>query len=245
MKTYELIYNEIKQKIDNGIYHANQQLPSLRDLSKIYNSTPVTVKKSLMILLEKGYLSVKDRVGFFVAAPDTHNLEFTFHEIKSIKSVINEIRIERVENIDTEVILHYYPEEMIAGIITTKNCIAVRRILLSNSMPIAYDIKYLFTRKPINIKSTYSQNYERWIKSMSIVLEHYDVVKELSITVMEDNSYCREILYLDENDSVFEFFQVFRAKNGQIAGLGHTFIPCIELDLKVVNSNIQENRPFI
>lgn len=64
MKIYVMIFNEIKQKIENGLYKVNEQLPSLRELSKIYNTTPVTVKKSLMILQEKGYINAVDRVGF-------------------------------------------------------------------------------------------------------------------------------------------------------------------------------------
>lgn len=100
MKTYEFILNDIQAKIEKGDYKPEEQLPSLREFSKIYTTTPVTVKKSLAILEERGYVYVVDRKGFFVSSGNHKTYTMIFHETKSIDH-LTDIRLETIEEVSS------------------------------------------------------------------------------------------------------------------------------------------------
>lgn len=66
----EVIWQEIKRKIEYGIlndtYLATQKLPSLRQLTKIYQCGNSTMLKILNVMCKEGTLMNKARIGYFV-----------------------------------------------------------------------------------------------------------------------------------------------------------------------------------
>lgn len=64
------IWQEIKQKIEygiiNGTYQSTQKLPSLRQLTEIYQCGNSTMLKILNSMCEEGTLMNKARVGYYV-----------------------------------------------------------------------------------------------------------------------------------------------------------------------------------
>ncbi|EPI01522.1 MULTISPECIES: GntR family transcriptional regulator [unclassified Enterococcus] len=63
---YKMIYMDLKQKIESSTYEINDTLPTEKELSAIYNVSTITVKKSLDLLKEEGYIIRKPRKGSVV-----------------------------------------------------------------------------------------------------------------------------------------------------------------------------------
>ncbi|SFC57331.1 GntR family transcriptional regulator [Alkalibacterium subtropicum] len=66
MKKYEEIYTDIKGKIINGDYTATEQLPFEKDLCEAYNTSKMTVKRALDLLVDEGLIIKRRGSGTFV-----------------------------------------------------------------------------------------------------------------------------------------------------------------------------------
>lgn len=67
------IYQQIADQIKKEIINHNlleEQLPSIRNLSRALEVSVITIKKSYEILLQEGFIYAKGGVGYFVAAID-------------------------------------------------------------------------------------------------------------------------------------------------------------------------------
>ncbi|MEG0377382.1 MAG: GntR family transcriptional regulator [Eubacterium sp.] len=225
MKTYEYILGDIQEKIEKGFYKPEEQLPSLREFAKIYNTTPITAKKSLSILEERGYVYVVDRKGFFVSSSKNKIYTLIFHETKSVDH-LTRVDMQKVEE-ENALDIH---KEFGLTIPKGSRCMKITSVLYNNTIPIGLDIKYLVhhSRAVFPLK-----NPKRLVDSLNLVLSNYDIYKDLEIQIMTDNSLVRELLFLDENDSVFEFKQIYRTATGQIAGVSETYVPCEEIQIKM------------
>jgi len=63
---YRIVYDAIKEKIINGSYHVNEQIPDGETLAKEYKCSVLTVKKALDILVMEGAIVRKRGLGTFV-----------------------------------------------------------------------------------------------------------------------------------------------------------------------------------
>ena len=63
---YQQVATQIKNSILNGSLKCNDQLPSLRSLSKELEVGIITVKKSYEVLLQEELIYSKGAVGYFV-----------------------------------------------------------------------------------------------------------------------------------------------------------------------------------
>lgn len=66
-KKYLSLYRELKDKILTGQYPPNQKIPSKRVLADRYGVSVITVEKSLFLLMEEGYITSKEKSGYFVS----------------------------------------------------------------------------------------------------------------------------------------------------------------------------------
>ena len=66
MQKYVIISNDIRNKIVNGEYVANQQIPFEKDMCIHYNASKMTVKKALDILVAEGLVIKRRGSGTFV-----------------------------------------------------------------------------------------------------------------------------------------------------------------------------------
>ena len=65
---YFALYSELKNKIINGEYKAGEKLPSKRTMADKTNSSLITVERAYSMLDDEGYISAKERKGYFVSA---------------------------------------------------------------------------------------------------------------------------------------------------------------------------------
>lgn len=54
MTKYERIANDMKEKIENGIYKPNDQLPFEAEMCEAYGVGRITVKKAMDLLVNEG-----------------------------------------------------------------------------------------------------------------------------------------------------------------------------------------------
>ena len=66
-KKYISLYRELKDKMVSGQYLPKQKLPSKRVLADRYGVSVITVEKALFLLIEEGYITSKEKSGYFVS----------------------------------------------------------------------------------------------------------------------------------------------------------------------------------
>lgn len=86
---YLRIYNDIVGKIENGIYDINDKLPSEHILMKEYNVSRDTIRKSLNILEQNGYIQKTKGKGSFVL--DINKFNFPVSGVVSFKELTNKM----------------------------------------------------------------------------------------------------------------------------------------------------------
>lgn len=95
---YEIIKNKIEEKIKEGVYKANDKIPSESELCQMYGSSRITVRKALDELVTMGVLYRQQGIGTFVRPKE--NLT------------------NRVESRKVLLVLPNYPELFSAGIVS-------------------------------------------------------------------------------------------------------------------------------
>ncbi len=70
-KKYLTIYKEIKEKILSGEYEEGAHLPSKRVLADKRGVSVITTEKAYNMLLDEGYITARERSGYFVSKLET------------------------------------------------------------------------------------------------------------------------------------------------------------------------------
>jgi DNA-binding LacI/PurR family transcriptional regulator len=65
---YQLVYHTLKHRIEEGIYPEGSRIPSTRDLAEEFGTTPVTIDRSLGLLVTENYIRRVAKSGSFVNA---------------------------------------------------------------------------------------------------------------------------------------------------------------------------------
>ncbi len=89
MTKYEYIYQELVEKIKNNVYEAGDLLPGELELMKIYDASRDTIRKSLNLLVQDGYIQKSKGRGSIVL--DMHRIEFPIAGVVSFKELAPEL----------------------------------------------------------------------------------------------------------------------------------------------------------
>lgn len=85
LSKYQQIYEDLKQKIEKNEIQANTFLPSENELMNIYQSSRDTIRKSLSLLQQNGYIQTNKGKGSFVL--DHDKIAFPVSGLKSFKEL--------------------------------------------------------------------------------------------------------------------------------------------------------------
>lgn len=88
MSKFKEIANDVKSKIISGEFAINSLLPSESKLMEQYDSSRQTVRKSLQLLSEAGFIQTQRGKGSYVL--DRNHLDFPFSELTSYQEVIKQ-----------------------------------------------------------------------------------------------------------------------------------------------------------
>ncbi|MBQ8321032.1 MAG: PLP-dependent aminotransferase family protein [Clostridia bacterium] len=67
-KKYVKLYKEIKEKILSGEYPGGKKLPSKRVMADLHGVSVITVEAAYDVLIDEGYITPRERSGYFVSA---------------------------------------------------------------------------------------------------------------------------------------------------------------------------------
>ncbi len=213
MKEYENIVEDIKKKIINGTLVAGDKLPSIKDMTKIYQVSSITVRNSLSILTNEGYIYTKERSGCFVKKSENDKFFLNFNEFTNIKDPILSIKTMGVSQIfDFNEINNNQNKNL--------QTIKLRRIFNSYlDAPIAYDVKYLIHHFKGNVTKFFLNNT---FEQLNKYLEK-ELAKTLEIRIITPTQEIMNALKVSDDIPVFYFKQKYFNANKQLILVGKTY----------------------
>lgn len=143
---YIKIAEEIKNKINRAELKPGDAIASEAALCKEFGTSRMTVRKSLAILANEGYIYSIPGKGNFVRKPQ-HNKYILYYD--EMNNAINSV--DKTKLLEVNIIM---PDEKLADelqITRNKNVIMIRRLFYTDGDPVAYDVKYLIYRKGMPI----------------------------------------------------------------------------------------------
>lgn len=92
MSKYEQIYKKVLNKIENNEYKVGETLPGEFELMKIFDSSRDTIRKSLLLLVQNGYIQKSKGRGSIVL--DYRRYEFPISGVVSFKELASSMNQE-------------------------------------------------------------------------------------------------------------------------------------------------------
>lgn len=216
MKEYENIVEDIKSKIIDNTLTAGDKLPSIKEMTKIYNVSSITVRNSLSILANEGYIETRERSGCFVKESENDLFQMYFNEITNIKETILDTKILSISPIFDFNGLEDFDAKNSEDIRTIK----IRRTFNSYlDAPVSYDIKYLIHHFSGDTKKMF---YYDNLRRIDYFLER-EINKILEIRLIKPTQDIVSALKVSDNTPVFYFKQKYYNKYKQLVAVGQTY----------------------
>ncbi|MBW2063760.1 MAG: GntR family transcriptional regulator [Deltaproteobacteria bacterium] len=137
---YVQLINILKGQIAAGTYLPGSRLPSESQLCKRYKVSPMTVRRSIKVLLDQGVVTTIQGSGTFVRAPDMGEARFSLEEFHSLfKDKVN-TKVKILEAMVTRAD-HRIGGKL--GLPPGERVILIRRLLLRKTKPFIYHREYL------------------------------------------------------------------------------------------------------
>jgi GntR family transcriptional regulator len=183
---YQHIIKEIKNKIKESILKPGDAIPSENSLCDIFGVSRMTVRKSLAILVNEGYITSIPGKGSFVNEPDSKKYILYYNEMTNLIDSIDTIKLIKVK------IIRPAPKLIDnLNIPRSKKIIMVKRVHYSNGEAIAYDEKYLIYHKGMPIVEK-EIKYSTFPEIVSRYTSLFAIKKELTISAqMPDKKISR------------------------------------------------------
>ncbi|MBM4305762.1 MAG: GntR family transcriptional regulator [Deltaproteobacteria bacterium] len=145
---YVQLVNILKEQIAQGIYLPCDRLPSESELCKQYHVSPMTVRRSINVLLDQGIVSTIQGSGTYVKAPDLGGVTFKLEEFQNIFKDKERTKVKVLEALITK------SDEITANrlaIIVGEKTILIRRVLIRDGDPIIFHKEQLIydPKRPI------------------------------------------------------------------------------------------------
>lgn len=137
---YLQIADTITEQIGAGVYRAGDQLPTEPQLRAEYGVSPMTVRRAIRILLDRGLVTTTQGKGTFVRSPDMGEAIFRLHEItdlwiedSSVTVLLLEARI-RAADEKVATMLELSPGDPI---------VFLRRVIQRKDQPLIYQLEHV------------------------------------------------------------------------------------------------------
>jgi DNA-binding GntR family transcriptional regulator len=145
---YQHIANTIAEQIGAGVYRPGDQLPTEAQLRARFGVSPVTIRRAVNLLLDRGLVSTTQGKGTFVRSLDMGEAVFKLHEItemwtgdESVEVLLLEARI-RPGDGPAAFMLHREPGEPL---------VYLRRLIQRRGVPLIYQVEHVVydERRPL------------------------------------------------------------------------------------------------
>lgn len=207
---YLQLANILMRQISEGVYRPGDLLPSETQLVRLYGISPMTVRRSINLLSDKGVVTAEQGKGTFVKHLELSAAKFDLQELQDLLSNGDDAD---VKLLDVVVIM---ANEKIANklkIPLNAPTIYIRRLFKENGQPIFYHRAYLVydPRRPIveaemdvtTLKGLFMHNENTLLKRGQLTIDSVmmnEEEAELLHTNIPSAAFLLEHLFLDFND---------------------------------------------
>jgi GntR family transcriptional regulator len=197
---YLSIVDSIKKKIREQVYRPGDMLDSEAAMMKEFNASRMTIRKSLSLLSNEGYIYSVPGKGSFVCVPETNLYQFRFNKYENLIVPIEEVKL-----LDVSVIEEIEGTERIReklGIRTTgERILKASRLLLSGGKNTALEyiyFMYLPNRPVVESQLKFANHLEGIEQQLAFSLK-----KELYICCKEARPEICASLGCREDEMIF------------------------------------------
>lgn len=142
--SYEPVYSQLanilRRQIAEGVYRPGDQLPSEAELCRMYDVSPMTVRRSINLLADQDVVSTAQGRGTFVRALELSTATFHLDKLQELFTQDDDTEIKlldvRIVVADSRITRKLQLEE-------GQNVIYIRRLLTRRGEPIFYHRAYL------------------------------------------------------------------------------------------------------
>ncbi len=137
---YLQIANALTDEIAAGVYRAGDQLPTEPQLRARYGVSPVTVRRAISILLDRGLVTTTQGKGTFVRSTDMGEAIFRLQEITDVWTDDDSVEVQLLE---AGIVL---ADEQVAGklqLAPDALVVLLRRLITRKGMPLIYQVEYV------------------------------------------------------------------------------------------------------
>lgn len=195
---YDLIEQDLANKIIHGIYPVNTYLPSENELCELYGTSRETVRKALAMLLELGYIQKIKGKGSIVL--DVSRFFFPVSGIKSFKE------LNQSQDMHSRTKLITLEPRLVPNKTFNLdnddqlNATYIERLRTVNDEPIIIDIDYILSAVVANIPERAAKNslYEYFEDELGLDISY----ATKTITVEKPTEHQRQLLKLPANKDV-------------------------------------------
>ncbi len=165
LSIYHIIVEDIKTKILKGELKSGDMVPSENQLSREYDTSRVTVRKALSVLINEGYIFTVQGKGNFVSDPNLYEYEFQFkNEEHSLDTKLISVEIVKPTT-DIRIHMQHHSNDKI---------VEIKSYLTYDGDIIGYALKYMPYRPKepilekefhyINLEETADNNFGETVK---------------------------------------------------------------------------------
>ena len=224
--TYQVVYEDLKDKILDKTFQPGEKLPSFSELCELYNVSNITVRKSIELLRQNGYVHSRPRVGNFVNEIKNEVYALRYNQRTSMKHEPKDVKVLSVDSVDLEEMKQYSKVRPNRR----AKCIKIARIHFFGQLPVMYELIFILHNPRLNI---HSFNEERWINDGIGVINNYDINKKFYLSVDNHCKMVKDKLYLEEEDSMFRILIEYYTKQNRFAGISVSFASCDDIDFRI------------
>lgn len=200
---YLAIVASLKDKILKSQLKPGDMLNSETSLMNEYSASRMTIRKSLSLLSNEGYIYSVPGKGNFVCKPEVDIFQFKFNKYDGLNTHIDEVKL-----ISVKVLFPSKQIDRILNLEENQKAVEVKRILFSDQKAIAMEIIYLpyVHHQPVIEDMLKFANYLKPVEEkLAFVLD-----KSLNITVTMPTEEVREKLALSEYEPIFEITEIIK-----------------------------------
>jgi GntR family transcriptional regulator len=151
-KAYEPAYlqliNIIRDQISRGIYRSGDRLPSESKLCRLYQVSPMTVRRAINVLIEQGVVSTAQGRGTFVSPLQLSKVSFGLDEFHAL---FTEAAATQIKILEASIVKADQTVAAKLHIPLHSRTIHIRRLLSKEGEPWIYHREYLIydPRRPV------------------------------------------------------------------------------------------------
>jgi len=193
---YLTVMDDLRDKIIKGVLKPGDMLKSESEMMKEYAVSRMTLRKSLSLLSNGGYIYSVPGKGYYVRMPEKDLYQFRFHGHESLACTVDAVKLLSV-NIE----ISQGENKNLLNVPENGKIVVMERMSFCGNIPTAVEVVYFAYEKnqPVIEDKLSFANYPRILESKF----GFGVKRELEVQLVEVPDRVGEKLLLKKNDLVF------------------------------------------